>query len=97
MPARPEESLAGPPGIQRAPGERVKYKAYYKPDDESFDYDKYKGQAPILPPQTADGPKSASLPGHAPDAAGSKSKVIDSKSIEVLHSDPIDIPWPRRT
>ena len=47
------------------------------------------------PPQTADRPMSLSMPGHGPVAAGSKSKVLDSESIEVVRSIPIDIPYPK--
>lgn len=97
MPERLEEPLAGPPGIQRASAERAEFKAYYnRPNDEFLKYFQTAGQAPDPPsPQTTDQPKSPSMPGHGPVAVGSKSKVIDSKSIEVLRSHPIDIPYPK--
>ena len=97
MPERPQEPLAGPPGVQRASAERAEFKAYYnRPNDEFLQYFQKAGQAPDPPPpQTADRPKSPSMPAHGPVAARSKSKVTDSESIVVSRSDPIDIPYPK--
>ena len=96
MPERPEEPLAGPPGIQRTSAERAEFKAHYnRPNGEFLEYFQKPGQAPDPPPQTADRPKSPPRPGHGPVAVGSKSKVTDSESIIVSRSDPIDIPYPK--
>ena len=106
---RPQEPLAGPPGIQCAPAERADFGAYYnRPNDDFLRYIQKPGQALEPPAQT--------MPGPGLVAAGSKSKVKvskvkdskvkdskvkdskvkDSKSIIEGRSDPMDISYPKR-
>ena len=89
---RPPEPLAGPLGgplgIQRAPAERGEFRAYYNtPNGDFLRYVQKPGQALDPPTQT--------MPGPGLFAAGSKSKVKDSKSIGVGRSDPMDIAYPK--